>query len=135
MNPAGLVLRFVAAFLLVALTFNPTGYSYFHWARGVLPSVNGLLALGTITLVIAWFALVRATFRSIGLIGVGLAVAFCAALVWVGVDAGVVNLHDNKLMVWIAILVTTIVLGTGMSWSLFRRKVTGQSDAPAQDPA
>lgn len=133
MNLPGLALRYLASVALVALTFNPTGYSYFHWAHATLPKVNGLLALASISLLIAWFALVRATFRSIGLFGVLLTVAFCGALVWVGVDYGLVNLHDSKALVWIALVVLSVVLGTGMSWSLVRKKVTGQSDTPAAE--
>ncbi len=133
MNLPGLALRYLASFALVASTFNPTGYSFFHWAHATLPKVNGLLALAAMTLLIAWFALVRATFRSIGLFGVLLALAFCGALVWVGVDYGLVNLNDSKALVWIALFVVAVVLGTGMSWALVRRKVTGQSDAPAAD--
>jgi hypothetical protein len=120
--------RFLFSFLLVLATFNPTGYSYFHWAAQVLPKVNGLLALFSLVLLAAWIFFVRSTFRSLGLIGVGIAVAFCAALVWVGVDMGVVELSNKGLVTWIALFVIALVLGIGMSWSTIRQKMTGQHD-------
>lgn len=120
--------RFLFAFVLVFATFNPTGYSYFHWASSVLPKVNGLLALFTLLLLAAWIFFVRSTFRSLGLIGVAIAVAFCAALVWVGVDMGVVELSNKGLVTWIGLFVVALVLGLGMSWSTIRQKMTGQQD-------
>ena len=120
--------RFLFAFLLVFGTFNPTGYSYFHWAAATLPKVNGVLALLTMVLLAAWIFFLRSTFRSLGLIGVVIAVAFCAALVWVGVDIGVVELSNKGLLAWIALVVISLVLGLGMSWSTLRQRMTGQQD-------
>lgn len=120
--------RFLFSFVLVFGTFNPTGHSYFHWAADTLPKVNGVLALLTMVLLAAWIFFLRSTFRSLGLIGVVIAVAFCAALVWVGVDIGVVELSNKGLITWIALVVIALVLGLGMSWSTLRQRMTGQQD-------
>ena len=42
---AGFGLRFLFAVLLVFLTFNPSGYSYYHWVKHVLPGVNPYVVL------------------------------------------------------------------------------------------
>lgn len=128
MRSFGLAWRFLFAFLLVFGTFNPTGYSYFHWAAATLPKVNGALALLSMVLLAAWVFFLRSTFRSLGLLGVVMAVAFCGALVWVGVDIGVVELSNKGLIAWIALFVISLVLGLGMSWSTIRQKMTGQQD-------
>lgn len=129
MRSFGLAWRFLFAFVIVLVTFNPTGYSYFHWASQTLPKVNGVLALTSMLLLAAWVFFVRSTFRSLGLLGVVMAVAFCAALVWVGVDIGVVELSNKGLITWIALVVIALVLGLGLSWSTIRQKMTGQQDS------
>ena len=128
MRPFTFAWRFLFAFALVFVTFNPTGYSFFHWATEVLPKVNGVLALSAMVLLAAWIFFVRATFRSLGLLGVVIAIAFCVALVWVGVDVGVVELSNKGLVTWIGLVVIALVLGLGMSWSTIRQRMTGQVD-------
>ena len=50
----GLVLRFAFALLLVLLTFNPTGRSYYHWLAAGLPAVDAPKALAGIALLIGY---------------------------------------------------------------------------------
>ena len=35
-NSQGFLLRFIFALVLVYVTYNPTGFSYYHWAKDVL---------------------------------------------------------------------------------------------------
>ena len=58
-------------------SYNPSGYSYFHWFKDTLPNFTPLLALGGIILIIGWVIYLRATFRSLGPIGLTLAALFC----------------------------------------------------------
>jgi hypothetical protein len=126
-GPLGILSRFIFALFLVLLTFNPTGHSYFHWAQSV-GTMNGLLALAGVILLAGWIVVLRATFHSLGFIGVLVTLAFFGALIWVGVDMGLVKLNDSTFMVWLVEIIVAGVLAIGMSWSILRRKLTGQGD-------
>jgi Family of unknown function (DUF6524) len=128
MKPGTLFLRLALSAALVGITFNPSGSSFFHYAKATLPAVNGLFALASVVLVIAWVVLLRATLQSLGLMGVTLMVALLGAMVWVGSDLGVFNLHDGSLRTWLILAVITLVLFAGLSWSDLRRRLTGQTN-------
>lgn len=114
-------LRLVLSMGLVLLTFNPSGTSYFHAARAILPSVNGLFALESVLLLTAWVVMLRATFRSLGFVGVVLVAALLGALIWVGADLKLFDLHDSTLRVWLALISVGVVLTVGLSWGDLRR--------------
>ncbi len=123
MGAPGVVVRLVLPALLVLTSFNPTGYSYFHYAKLRLPSsVDGLFALMSVLLLIAWVVLLRATFKTLGSLGVVLMSLLLAALVWVGADAGWWSLQDGPTRTWAALGVITVVLTVGLSWGALRRK-------------
>lgn len=132
-GPAVVALRFVLSTVLVLLTFNPLGVSYFHYAKQTLPAVNGLFALATVLLLIAWVVLLRATFQALGAVGVTLMLALIGALIWVGADAGLFDLHDATLRTWLALGAVSFVFGLGLSWGGLRRKSSGQ--VPVVPPA
>jgi hypothetical protein len=125
----GILLRFVAAFALVFLTFNPTGWSYFHWASREIPQgVSPPVVLAGIALVIAWGVFVSATARSIGLVGAVLWGALFGALVWTAVFYGWLSLENRSALAWVGLVVVAAILALGMSWSHLRRQMTGQAD-------
>jgi hypothetical protein len=70
-------LRFVFALLLVFVTYNPSGYSFFHWAQDALLgdsfSLTPPFAMTAVVLLIGWTIYIRATLRSLGGLGLGLA--------------------------------------------------------------
>jgi len=47
-------LRFLFSVILVFATYNPEGYSYFDWVRGVFPSITLKQAFVGVLLVIGW---------------------------------------------------------------------------------
>lgn len=124
----GFILRWAFAFILLAVTFNPTRYNFIRWASENWRDQMPLTALFTIVLIIAYAVYIRATFRSIGPIGMGLIIALVGALIWVLIDWGVLSLENRSLNVWLGIVLLSVVLGIGLSWSLVRRKLTGQVD-------
>ena len=125
----GILLRFVAAFALVFLTFNPTGWSYFHWASNAIPQgLSPPVVLGGIALVIAWGVFVSATARSIGLVGALLWGALFGTLAWTAVYYGWLSLDDRGALTWVGLVVVAAILALGMSWSHLRRQMTGQAD-------
>lgn len=132
---AGLLMRVVGALALVYATFNPTGHSYFHWVVAPLIGMgqpsggsSALKFLAGIVLVIGWVVVLQATRRSIGLTGAVLALALCGGLIWLLVEQHVVAPSGSAAIAHIALVAIGLVLGVGMSWSLFSRRLTGQID-------
>ena len=129
----GFALRLLAALALVLLTFNPTGYSFYHWVAMSLPHVSPVAVVVGILLLVGWIVFLTATMRSIGLLGVVIALAFFAAVVWMIVSWGWLDPHNPTAMAWIVLLVFAIILAIGVSWSHLRRRLTGQADVDEVD--
>ena len=135
-------IRWAMAMALVFGTFNPTGWSYYHWLVAGLTGpelgVGPWTVIVGLALVIAYVIYLRATWRSIGLIGVALVTAFLAAFVWLAVDLGLLDPASVTPMTWVSLLILATVLSVGISWSHIRRRISGQLDtddvgAPAGD--
>ncbi len=118
--------RFIVALILVFLSFNPSGYSFFHWASEQLFPLPVLL-LGGIVLLIGWVIFLRATLRSLGPIGITLALALFGCLVWVAIYYNVLAI-GSVVFTYSVLVVVSAVLGIGMSWSHVRRRLSGQAD-------
>jgi hypothetical protein len=127
------VLRWAVALALVFSTFNPTDYSYYNWVRVSDGENLAYIALAGIVLLILYVIFLRATWRSIGLLGITLSAAFFGALIWVGIELGWIDLADGTLVTWIALFVIATVMAIGISWSHIRRQVTGQLDTDDVD--
>jgi len=129
--------RWLAALLLVGLSFNPSGYSFFHWALQQWPITEQdmlpLKALAGLMLIIGYVIFLRATFRSIGILGIVLVVAVLASLVWLFVDLNWLVLESSEVISWICVLILSTILAVGISWSHIRRRLTGQLDADDVD--
>lgn len=130
---SGLGLRFVAALALVLLSFNPSGWSFYHWVTAAAPQITPPMALAGIALLIGWVVFLRATMRSLGIGGVLLALAFFAVLVWVVVYYGWLSMQNTRAVIWIALVVIAAILSMGLSWSHIRRRLSGQADVDQVD--
>lgn len=124
----GILVRFVAAAVLVFATYNPEGYSYYHWVVGQWPAYDALKIFVGVVLLIGWTIYVRATLSSLGLFGLLLASAFFGALLWVVIDFGWVAADNARVISYLVLLLFCGVLATGISWSHIRRRITGQVD-------
>ncbi len=129
----GLLLRWVFAFLLLALTFNPTEYNYIRWGGTHYGEELPLTVLLGLLLMIGYIIYLRATLRSIGGFGMVLVLAVVAALAWVLYDWNMLSLQNTAQNTWLAILALSIVLGIGMGWSHVRRMLSGQIDVDEVD--
>lgn len=121
----GTLIRIGLALALVIGTFNPTGYSLFHWITAAPVAVTPGKALAVLALVIGWIVCLRTAFISLGKAGLLLGVALFSVLVWFLVDQAVVSLNGTGI-VWVSLIVVGVLLGIGLSWSLLRAKATGQ---------
>ncbi len=124
----GFLYRWVCAFALLALTYNPTQYNYVRWVLDFGGDNLSVAVLLGLLLVVAYIIYLRATLRSIGAFGMALILALVGALLWVLYDLGVLTLDDPGLVTWLGLLALSLVLGIGLSWSIVRRKLSGQAD-------
>jgi len=122
------LIRFVMALFLVFCSYNPSGYSWYHWFIQADSWRDPQLILAGVVLLIGWVIYLRATLRSLGEIGTVLAVAFFAALTWVMVDYGLVSLDNPTIFTWVLLTMLAAIMATGMSWSHIRRRMSGQLD-------
>jgi hypothetical protein len=133
MKLSGFFLRWLFALLIVLITFNPTSYSLYHWLIPFNNEQLPLKILALLVMVVIYLIFLRATFRSIGLVGVILALAVSATIVWLFIDQGWMSLDNYTAFTWILLIVIGTILGIGISWSHIRKKLTGQFDTDDVD--
>jgi hypothetical protein len=120
----GMLVRILFAVILVLVTWNPAGVSYVQWALIDTSTFDATKALVGVLLLAAWILAVRATWVSLGMLGVALAAVVIGVFVWWLMSIGLVS-TDQRTLLWIAIIAIGVVLGVGMGWSLVRQKTTG----------
>ncbi|MGH8189432.1 MAG: DUF6524 family protein [Steroidobacteraceae bacterium] len=123
----GFLIRAAFALALVVLTYNPSGYSYVHLLQDGFPRITPLEAVLGIVLLIGWVVFLAATLRALGFVGMTLALALFAALIWLIVSWGWVKLSDTGAILWIALVVLALILAVGMSWSHLYQRWSGQA--------
>ena len=122
----GVLIRLIGALAVVLLSYNPTGYSFYHWALRDFATITAVKALSGAVLLVGWVVCIRTAFVSLGAIGLVLSALVLGTLIWVLTDYGILNPDRPSLFSWIFLIVIGIILGIGLSWSLFRARVTGQ---------
>lgn len=127
------VLRWVFAFLLVTLTYNPTSWNYVTWASANYSGHLPLVILLGLLLVAGYVVFIAATLRSIGPFGVVLVLAILLVLLWFLYDTGLLSLQSGAVNTWLAIIALSVVLGVGMTWSIIWRRISGQIDVDDTD--
>ena len=124
----GIFLRWLFAFVLLALSYNPTEWNYVSWSLENYQDKLSITVLLGLLLTIGYIIYLRATIRSIGGFGMFLVLAVVAALLWVLYDLGVLSLENRDLNMWLGIFALSLVLGIGLSWSIVRKRLSGQYD-------
>lgn len=133
LTAAGVGLRFLAAVLLLFATYNPEGYSYYHWALLDWGNFDPIRALIGVVLLIGWAVFLRATGRSLGTFGLILALAFFGVIVWALVYYDVIEPTSRRAITYLSMFVLAGVLTAGMVWSMVRRRMSGQLDVDDVD--
>ncbi|MFH0342815.1 MAG: DUF6524 family protein [Chromatiales bacterium] len=115
---------------------QPEGYSFYHWA--LFPVFGGseiseggpapLKFLAGVVLLTGWVVFLQATRRSLGLVGVVLAAAFCAGLIWLMIEWELFSASNLRTMTHLVLIIISAVLAVGMSWSHIHRRLSGQVD-------
>jgi hypothetical protein len=125
---AGFVTRVIGALVLVLLTYNPSGHSAWHWITEAISQSAfgpGDLILVAV-LLIGWAVFWVASWRALGVLGVVLVAVLIGALVWLLVDIGWINTESDSALTWVMLVAVAVLLGVGVSWSHFWRRMTGQ---------
>ena len=129
----GFLLRWLGAFALLAATFNPTDYNYVQWLRSYGHMNLSIAVLVGLILLIGYIVYLRASLRSIGALGMLLVAAVTGAAIWVAADLGLINLDDPSFNLWLGLIVLSLILAIGLSWSIVRRRLSGQADVDDVD--
>ena len=128
----GVLVRLLASLLLVFLTWNAEGWSYYHWTiepfLGGAGNFSALKFLAGALLVAAWVVFLQATRRSIGLMGALLVAAIAGGVIWLLIGSGIVTATSGRGIARVVLIAISLILTVGMSWSHMSRRITGQAD-------
>ena len=124
--------RFLFAFAMVCLTWNPTPFNYVEWALAQWnPAERSnlwpLVAFSGIILLAAWFFFLRTTARSLGVVGLVLCLALAGVVLWGLFQYNVVSSESTALLEWIVLVLLSAILAAGMSWAHLRNRWSGQA--------
>src|ERR1700686_3146434 len=122
------VARWLAAMLLVLATYNPSGYSYYHWVGGLETGSSILKLLVGVVLLILYATFALATQRSLGRLGIAAWFLFFAVVTWTMIDLGLLRIAGAGTMAMIVLVNLANVLAVGVSWSYVRARLSGQAD-------
>lgn len=122
------ILRLIASLFLVLITFNPSGYSAYHWISdaAVAKEFGPLHLLSIGLLLIGWTVLGYATIRALNTFGLILAAIVLGSLIWLLIDIGILDAETASSKVWIGLVALAVVLAIGTSWAHIWRRITGQ---------
>jgi len=130
LTPGGFLFRWLGALVLVLGTYNPTEYNFVAWVTDEATRGEQLplkLLIGAL-IIIGYVIYFRATFESIGYIGIGLALLFFAGIIWLLLDYGILDLGEYQTFAWVGLFILATIMAIGISWSFIRRKLSGQVD-------
>jgi len=122
------VTRWLAAMFLVLATYNPSGYSYYHWVSE--PDIGDwiLKLLVGVVLAILYATFGLATQRSLGRLGIAAWLLFFAVVTWTMNDFGLIRIAGSGTLATIALVNLANLLAVGVSWSYVRARLSGQAD-------
>jgi hypothetical protein len=121
--------RWFAAMFLVLATFNPSGYSYFHWVSDLDVGNWVLKLLVGVVLAILYATFGLATQRSLGRLGIAAWLLFFAVATWMVIDFGLIRIAGSGTVVTIVLVDLANLLAVGLSWSYVRARLSGQTDS------
>lgn len=132
-NAGSFLGRWIFALALVLGSYNPTEWCYFSWATAETTTFGPIVAIVGLVLLIGWIMFIRATFMSMGWLGITLGAALFGCIVWLMVDQGWLALESEGTIAWVVLIILSLILAVGMSWSHIRRRMSGQFDVDEKD--
>jgi hypothetical protein len=124
-NPLPLVAkRWLISAAVVFGIYNPSGHSYYHWVTDGSGSAALKLVVG-IFLLAAIVALVRMAFLSIGYRGIAAVLSLIYGSILFRVGLGWFEFADVDVETYAILIWVSTILGIGISWSFFQRRISG----------
>jgi Family of unknown function (DUF6524) len=129
---SGIGTRFVFAFLLVVLTWNPTRFNYVEWMLAQFDPVERsdlwpVVAFCGVIMLMGWIFFVRTTARSLGVGGIVLCVGLAITVFWALLNYNIVSSENKTLITWLVLILFSAMLAAGMSWAHLRARWSGQA--------
>jgi len=127
-GPLNFFIRWLFTIFIVFATYNPTGVSYYHWVTsGEAPftmfATTGIFLLGV------YAFLIRATWRSMKIVGITLCIGFFTFLNFMLVDLGVIEVTATWVISVMVLITIASTLSIGVSFSAVRARIAGQIDS------
>lgn len=123
----GIFLRWLGAFVLLVATFNPTEWNYVKWSMAHGNSQLPLTLFLGLILLVGYLIYLLATLRSIGRFGMLLVAALFGSGLWVLSSWGLLSLENSTMNTWLGLFALSLILGVGLSWSILKRRLSGQA--------
>jgi len=113
---------------LVLASYNPSGYSYYHWISELDVGNWVLKLLVGVVLAILYATFGLATQRSLGRLGIAAWLLFFAVVTWTIIDLGLLRIAGSGTVATIVLVNLANLLAVGVSWSYVRARLSGQAD-------
>jgi len=116
------IIRMIFATLLILCTYNPEGYSYYHW--GILQIHTDMPAkvFVGVVLLLAWGMYIRSAGDSFGYMGAFITASFFGTLLWMVVKHNWLPQIGESVMIYSVLVLVSWIVATGFSFSLPKRK-------------
>lgn len=125
--------RGLLAATVVFGTYNPSGYSYYHWVTQG-ESFTTVQFFAGVVLLTCLVALARMAFLSLGYFGVtALSVLVIMSLIG-GVGLGFFVFDDVHITIYFLLFWISLILGTGTGWSFLQKRIAGERDVLRTPP-
>lgn len=130
--------RFLFAFALVCLTWNPTPFNYVDWMLAQFDPVKRselwpLVAFCGVIMLAGWMFFLRTTAQTLGTGGIVLFIGLSVVVFWALFKYNIVSTGSTTLIAWIVLVLFAAMLAAGMSWAHLRRRWSGQATVDEVD--
>jgi hypothetical protein len=126
---SGFLVRLLAVTFLVAASYNPSGYSFWHWIWQADATPWEPKALAAVLIVAGLIYCGHATLRSLSWVGIILLLLLIASVIWLAAERDWIDLSDSLTRWLTAELSLIFMLSMGTSFSHIRYRLSGQLDS------
>ena len=119
----GALRRLLLSVALVFATYNPAGFSYWHWVA--MEGGVGLKLMAGLVLIAVYVALLLATWEVVGVSGAFLVSTVCLGVARELALLGFLDLADGSTVALVLGGTVSIVIGFGMCFSIIFGRLTG----------
>lgn len=125
-TPGVLLTRILVAAIVVFSTYNPSGFSAYHWVMDQPSKTDAWVILVIIVMLLINFALVIAAWKALGMIGTVVVLILFAAVTYLTLQEGWADTGNADSIQWLALILYSVFLGIGLAGAIIWRRATGQ---------